>query len=166
MRRSTGERRRSSRIPPTRRNPSYAPSRPTHRGSATYGFGSHPCLPKLVDPRGGAPRGRLGFANGLFNLRDTTWQTPYRVPRCHETSGFLASCVRCPHRMAASAATSRSSGVESRGVEPGRRTQSRVVRPTFRLSVSVQVGRRSGGLRSTICGQTFDISRLSWMYSR
>lgn len=34
MRRSTGERRRSSRIPPTRRNPSYAPSRPTHRGSA------------------------------------------------------------------------------------------------------------------------------------
>lgn len=96
MRRSTGKRRRSSRIPPTRRNSSYAPSRPSHRGSANR-FNRDRHTAKLIVPRGGAPCGQLRLDSGLLGSLLGKRRTEFHITtKLRESSCVLMPAQICP----------------------------------------------------------------------
>lgn len=102
MRRSTGERRRSSRIPPTRRNPSYAPSRPTHRGSAAENMDLI-----LAEARRSARGGALLAEDSASPTVCSTFETPLgkrrtefrvatKLPASSRVVSFDCICQRRP----------------------------------------------------------------------
>lgn len=196
MRRSTGERRRSSRIPPTRRNPSYAPSRPTHRGPAAKNLDLI-----LAEVR----RSAWGRTSRITRLRQRSVQCSEhclanavpsvaslrnsRIPRdlCSLTQSDIGDCCRLAQQRCAKSRRppirNLDTGVakvvavapqqESRTVERLRvRNGASVTKPRWscdRPSCRPRRrygGRQRGGLRSTICGQTCDISRFNSMNSR
>ena len=148
-------------------------------------------LLSLVNPRGGAPRGQLCFASGLFGgvlgKRRTESGFAAKLPDSLRVvfSDRLGRQRLLPSRAAAMSkveAVTRGSPrcrISSRVSSPPDQWLSATTRTTSvsthcpcAISVNAteleagQAGRQSGGLRSTICGQTSDISRLSWMNSR
>lgn len=117
MRRSTGKRRRSSRIAPTRRNPSYAPSRPSHRGPAKR-LARDCHTTDSVLPRGGAPYGQLCSADSLFDGLLGKRRTEFPVPAKLPESSRVVLIGRIRHQVALPSPAARLTKVEaSRGHE-------------------------------------------------